>query len=130
MDDDALVVQVRREPGYAIVTVAGDVDIATAPQLRQSLAALAAGPPVIADLDQVSFIEAAGLGVLAAAARQAAAHGGSLHVACAQPRTRKLLRLTGLAGPLRLTRTVAEAIRALETARDTTASPHHRREET
>jgi anti-anti-sigma factor len=74
MDDDALVMQVRRWPGYTVITVAGEIDIATAPQLGERLAVLAgSGRPVIADLDQVRFIDAAGLRVLAAAARHAAA---------------------------------------------------------
>ena len=93
--DDMLVVQVRLQPGYAVSTVAGEVDIATAPQLGQHLAALAgSGRPVIADLDQVSFIDAAGLRVLAAAARQAADSGGSLHVVSARYQVRRVFALT------------------------------------
>ena len=46
-----------------LVTVAGEVDIATVPRLREQLFALAAGGrPLIADLDRVSFIDAAGSG--------------------------------------------------------------------
>jgi anti-anti-sigma factor len=71
MDDGTLAVQVRHQPGYSIITAAGEVDILTAPRLRRRLAALAgAGRPVITDLGQVSFIDAAGLRVLATAARQ------------------------------------------------------------
>src|SRR4249920_3495094 len=51
-----LTIRVRREPGCAIVTVAGEIDIATVARLRQRLNALAdSGRPVIADLDQVGF---------------------------------------------------------------------------
>jgi anti-sigma B factor antagonist len=50
----------------------------------------------VADLDRVSFIDAAGLGVLAGAARQAAAHGTSLQVVCARRRVRRLFGLTQL----------------------------------
>ena len=94
-----LTIGVRRGAGPVLVTVAGEVDIATALRLREQLFALAAGGrPLIADLDRVSFIDAAGLGVLASAAGRAAAHGGSLHVVCARDRTRRLFHLTG-AGP-------------------------------
>jgi hypothetical protein len=56
MDDDALAVHVRFQPSYPVITVAGGVDIATAPRLHEPLAALArCGRPVIADLDQVAF---------------------------------------------------------------------------
>ena len=111
----ALTIQARREPGYVVVTVAGEVDIATVAALRERLSALAAGGlPLVADLDQVSFIDATGLGALAAAARLAAARGVSLHVVCAQPQTRRLFRITGLDRQIPLARDLAEALHALE----------------
>ena len=74
MDDYGLTVEVHQEPGHVLVMVAGEVDIATVPQLRERLAAPAAsGRPLIVDLDRVIFIDAAGLGALANAARRAAA---------------------------------------------------------
>src|SRR5690349_15558908 len=89
-EDDGLTVLVRHEPDYVLVTVAGEVDFASAPGLRERLFTLAAaGRPLVADLDRVSFIDAAGLGVLADAARQAAAHGASLRVVCARRRARR-----------------------------------------
>ena len=115
--DDMLVVQVRLQPGYAVITVAGEVDIATAPQLGHHLAALAgSGRPVIADLDQVSFIDAAGLRVLAAAARQAAGSGGSLHVVSARYQVRRVFALTGLDRALRLARTLNDALKDMPAA--------------
>ena len=36
--DDMLAVQVRLQPGYAVITVTGEVDITTAPQLGHHLA--------------------------------------------------------------------------------------------
>ena len=73
-----LTIRTRREPGYVVVTVAGEIDIATVARLRERLSALAAGGlPLVADLDQVSFIDATGLGALAGAARRAADHGTS-----------------------------------------------------
>jgi anti-sigma B factor antagonist len=120
MDDDALVVQVRHRPSYTVITVAGEVDIATAPQLGHHLAALAgSGRPVIADLDQVSFIDAAGLRVLAAAARQAAAAGGSLHVVSGRYQVRRVFALTGLDRQIPLARTLAGALAGLPADPDT-----------
>ena len=55
--------------GVRVVHGGRDVDIVTAPRLRARLAALAAaGRPVMVDLDQGRFIDAAGLGALAGAA--------------------------------------------------------------
>jgi anti-anti-sigma factor len=107
----ALTVRVRREQGCAILTVAGEVDIATVAQLRDRLSELAgSGCPLIADLDQVRFIDAAGLGALAAAAGRSAAHGTTLRVVCAQRRTRRLFRITRLDRYLAVSCTVAEAL--------------------
>jgi anti-sigma B factor antagonist len=109
-DDDAVIVRVRHEPEYVLVTVAGEVDFASAPRLRERLFALAAtGRPLMADLDRVSFIDAAGLGVLAGAARQAAAHGASLRVICARRRVRRLFSLTRLDQAVPLAASLAEA---------------------
>ena len=95
--DDVLTVLVRHEPDYVLVTVAGEVDFASAAGLRERLFTLAsAGRPLVADLDRVSFIDAAGLGVLAGAARQAAVHGASLRVVCARRQVRRLFGLTRL----------------------------------
>jgi anti-sigma B factor antagonist len=112
--DNVLAVRVRRKPKYVLVEVAGEVDIATVARLRERLWPLAAsGRPLVADLDQVSFIDASGLGALACAARLAAEHGASLQVVCAQQQIRRLFRLTGLAGPISLVRTLAEALQVL-----------------
>ena len=115
---DSLIIGVRAEPGYVIITAAGEIDIFTVARLREELFTLAGdGRPLIADLDRVTFLGAAGLGALAGAARRAAARGTSLHVVCA----RQLLQLTGLDRTLRLARTRAEAIQALPAAPDPAA---------
>ena len=117
-----LAIGVRRGAGHVLVTVAGEVDVATVPRLREQLFALAAGGrPLIADLDRVSFIDAAGLGVLAGAAGRAAAHGGGLQVVCARARTRRLFRLTGLDRAVGLAGTVGEALQKLAAGPDTRA---------
>jgi len=115
----ALTIRARREPGYVIVAVAGEVDIATVARLRERLSVLAAaGVPLVADLDQVSFIDATGLGALVGAAREAAAHGTSLHVVCTRPQTRRLFRVTGLDRQIPLARDLAEVLAALQGGQD------------
>jgi anti-sigma B factor antagonist len=112
--DQALTIWVRYHAGHVLITVAGEIDIATAPQLRGQLTLLAAGGrPVIADLTGVTFIDAAGLGVLAGAAGKAAASGGSLHVVVGQYQVRRIFALTGLDRQIPLARTRTEALAAL-----------------
>jgi anti-sigma B factor antagonist len=111
--DDAVTIRVRHEPEYVLVTVAGEVDFASAARLRERLFTLAsAGRPLVADLDRVSFIDAAGLGVLAGAARQAAAYGGSLRVVCARRQVRRLFSLTQLDQAVPVAASLAELKKA------------------
>jgi len=115
---EALTIEVRHEQGYAIVTAAGEIDISTATKLRECLFELAAsGRPLVADLDQVGFIDSAGLSALVGTAKRAAAHGGSLYAVCARPKTRQLFRLTGLDCRIPLARTMDEALDALAAVR-------------
>lgn len=63
---DALDITVRRGRGVVIAAVTGDVDISTVRRLRECLFKLAdSGRTPIVDLNQVTFIDSAGLGVLA-----------------------------------------------------------------
>jgi anti-anti-sigma factor len=74
MDHDILSIRVRHQPAYTIIVAAGEIDIFTVSWLRDQLFTVASdGLPLIADLDRVIFIGAAGLGALAGAARRAAA---------------------------------------------------------
>ena len=124
MNHDSLTIGVRHEPGYVLITAAGEIGIFTVPRLREDLFTLAGdGRPVIAGLDRVTFPGAAGLGALAGAARRAAARGTSLHVVCARPQGRQLLWLAGLDRTLRLARTLAEALQALPATPGPAARP-------
>jgi anti-sigma B factor antagonist len=125
-----LTVNIRHQPGCAIVTPAGEPALATAPQLREFLLALLpAHPALVINLDQVSFCDATGLGVLAGAANRAHANGASLHLVCSRTDIRRLFELTGLARRIPLARTLDEALAALPPpARNTRAArPGHRR---
>ena len=120
---DAVTIEVRHEQDYAIVTAAGEIDVSTVTRMRECLFELAAsGRPLVADLDQVGFIDSAGLSALVGTAKRAAAHGGSLYAVCARPKTRQLFRLTGLDGPVPLARTLDGALESLAAARPAPAS--------
>jgi len=109
--DDTLTLEVRHEHGHAIVTAAGEIDISTVTLLRDCLFELAAaGRPLVVDLDQVSFIDSSGLAALVGTVKRAEAHGGTLHIVCAQPKTRQLFHVTGLDRRIPVARTVDEAL--------------------
>jgi anti-sigma B factor antagonist len=111
--EDALAIAVRSERGCVIAAVTGEIDIATVGELRERLFELAEGSqPLIVDLDQVTFIDSAGLGALVGTSRRAAERGGSLHAICSQPQTRKLLWLTGVDRRIPLQASLDEAVAA------------------
>ena len=111
--DHRITVETRQAPGYSLVTVAGEVDIATAPQLRNRLATLTGRRcALMIDLDRVTFIDAAGLGVLAAAAGRARRSGGCLAVVCSQRQVRRLLTITSLDGKIPAVITLDDAMPA------------------
>jgi len=101
-------VQTTRTAGVATVRLAGEVDLATADLLRTVLAAQtthAVQPRRIdVDLAQVTFMDAAGLGVLVQAQRHAGRAGAALVVCNAHGIVRRVFDLTGLAGTFGLTR--------------------------
>ena len=71
---DELSVTVRRERGVVIAEVTGYIDLSTVARLREPLFGLAdSGEPLIVDLNRVTFIDSAGLGVLVGAFRRAGA---------------------------------------------------------
>ena len=115
-----LTIEVRHEQNYVIVTAAGEIDISTVARMRECLFDLAAsGRPLVADLDQVSFIDSTGLAALVATAKRATACGGSLYAVCDRPKIRQLFRITGLDRRIPLASTLDEALEALAAARAT-----------
>jgi anti-anti-sigma factor len=80
-----------------VVRVSGEIDIASAPKLREELLGVMRrhGARLALDLG-VSFMDCSGINVLLAARRRARLEGGWVHVARASRRARKVLMLTGL----------------------------------
>jgi len=84
--------------GYQIVSVAGELDIATAEQAYSYISDVIDGrpAPVTVDLSGVSFCDASGLGALARIARHARQAGRQLMLISARPSLVKIMRITGL----------------------------------
>jgi anti-sigma B factor antagonist len=85
------------QPG-PVVTISGEIDIASGPQLRDQLLSIMRrqGARLTLDLTGVTFIDCAGIGVLMAVRRRVQLEGGSLRVLRASPRVRRVLALTRL----------------------------------
>jgi anti-anti-sigma factor len=86
--------------GGPLVSVAGELDLASAPTLRDALVRAIGdhrGATVIVDLDGVAALDDTGLGVLLGSAGRAREAGGDLVVVTSSERLRARFELTGLA---------------------------------
>lgn len=100
--------------GWSVVEVSGQLDAATAPQLRQVLveAQYGASTRLLVDLDGIEFIDSMGLGVLVGALKRARSHDGELVLVCQRERTLSLFELTGLDRVFRVVGDCAEVVAA------------------
>jgi anti-sigma B factor antagonist len=90
-----------------VVTIHGDLDIVTSPQLDECLtAAQGSHRWIILDLADVDFLDTSALAVIVGHWKKAEAAGGTLALAGARYRYAKTLWITGLADKLRLYETV------------------------
>jgi anti-sigma B factor antagonist len=81
------------------MSVAGEIDLYTAPRLHGELIAVLTGDtPVrlVIDMSGVEFCDSTGMNVLLAAHRRAHEQGGDLELAAPRAGVRKILQVTGL----------------------------------
>lgn len=95
---DVFDIRVDRAAEAPTVAVRGEVDVATAPAVREALYRLfdAGARHVVVDLGEMTFIDSSGLGVLVGALRRAREAGGRLELVNLQPGTRRVFDVTGL----------------------------------
>jgi anti-sigma B factor antagonist len=82
----------------AVLQVTGEVDVYTAPILRDRIRDLAAKSAVhvIADLSRVDFLDSTGLGVLVGGLKRLREHDGSLILVISAMRILRIFEVTGL----------------------------------
>ena len=100
--------------GIEVIDVQGEIDIYTAPRLRELLIDLVSqgSYQLIVNLDEVGFLDSTGLGVLVGGLRRVRAHNGSLDLVCTQQPILKIFRITGLTEVFGIYETVDQAIAA------------------
>lgn len=98
----------------AAIRVKGEIDVYTAPQLRESVLDLIARgvSHVIADLRDVEFLDSTGLGAIVGGHKRLRTNDGSLVLAASPDRIVRLFRITGLDRAFSLYSSVPEAIAA------------------
>lgn len=83
-----------------MVTVSGELDVASSQALEREFAKLDDVPLVVVDVRDLTFIDSTGLGVLVKAHQAAREHGRRFGLVRAEGQVGRLLILTGLAEEL------------------------------
>ncbi|MFC4907670.1 STAS domain-containing protein [Actinomadura gamaensis] len=93
---EQLRLDVRRQRDGHLVTVAGELDLATAPVLRECLQHIVATPGghLTLDLSEIEFIDGSGLAVLLYADHLTRVHRRNLLLLTPAPRVQRLLHMT------------------------------------
>ncbi len=100
--------------GIEVIDVQGEIDMHTAPRLRELLIDLVSrgSYQLVVNLDKVGFLDSTGLGVLVGSLKRVRAHDGSLDLVCTQQRILKIFRITGLTEVFGIYETVDQAVAA------------------
>jgi anti-sigma B factor antagonist len=95
-----------------VVSVAGEIDLFTAPEFKQRVSApIDAGRThVVVDLTATTFIDSSSLGVLIGAHRRLRRVGGSLAIVCTSDAIAKTFRITGLDSVFTIVGSLDEAL--------------------
>jgi anti-sigma B factor antagonist len=81
-----------------VVSLRGEIDVYTAPRLRQTLIDLISegATDIVVDMSGVDFLDSTGLGVLVGGLKRVKAKEGSLKLVVTQEKILKIFDITGL----------------------------------
>jgi len=99
-----------------VIDVAGEVDLHTAPELKDELMRVidAGGRFVIVDLTKTTFVDSTTLGVLLGGLKRLRPEGGTVILVCGNPSIRKIFEITLLDRVFTIVDTRDEAVAALD----------------
>jgi anti-sigma B factor antagonist len=92
-----LSIDVERDDRTRVLVLRGDLDAATASQLRECLVeVIDEGTRIVIDMEALDFLDSAGLGILVGGLKRARTHGGELELVCSSSAVLKPIEITGL----------------------------------
>ena len=99
-----------------VVSLRGEIDVYTAPRLRQTLIDLISegATDIVVDMSGVDFLDSTGLGVLVGGLKRVKAKEGSLKLVVTQEKILKIFDITGLTKVFPIHSSVDEAVNATE----------------
>jgi anti-sigma B factor antagonist len=109
---DLMLNEYSAAPDRTVIEVSGEIDVYTAPRLREALIGLveAGNFRLIVDMEGVEFLDSTGLGVLVGGLKRVRAHDGSIDLVCTQGRILRIFRITGLSKVFDIYDSVDEAV--------------------
>lgn len=89
---------VRDESGATVISLAGEFDLSSAPELRECLVSseVLEAKRVYVDLAKVTFLDSSTIGLLVAACKQVRSTGGAFSVNCSEGVALRFLQISGL----------------------------------
>ena len=93
-----LKIDIKREQDVPVITLSGEVDVYTYPQLKTAIADIieSGNRDMIINLEGVKYIDSTGLGVLASGASKLAKSNGFISIICTKPQIKKIFEVSGL----------------------------------
>jgi anti-sigma B factor antagonist len=110
--DDTFEIREVGDGSIPVLAVTGEIDLSTAPELREKLVETAGKGDalVVVDLTEVSFLDSTALGVLVSGLKRMRATGGDLRLVVTRPNLVKVFEITGLTDLFPMFTTRAEAV--------------------
>src|ERR671939_441618 len=99
-----------------VISLAGEVDLYTAPEFKQQLLEVIAqgGKQVIVDFTNTTFIDSTTLGVLVGGVKRLRTNDGQLSLVCSDRNITKIFEITGLDRVFTIYQTREEAVQGLD----------------
>src|SRR6266508_2726668 len=93
-----LEVEIGQRHGRSVIALRGEIDVYTAPRLREALIdqVEAGASDILVDMTRVEFLDSTGLGVLVGGLSRVKATGGSLEIVATDDKILKIFDITGL----------------------------------
>jgi anti-sigma B factor antagonist len=108
-------VEIERHPHLAIVLASGELDAFAAPDLASAFTEVRGEKRVLADFEQVSFMDSTVLGLIVRAARQVSESGAELRIVLPGGSARRIFEITALDRVLPVAETRVAAVADLTT---------------
>lgn len=105
-------VETTQQGTTTVLTLRGEIDVYTAPRLRQAIVDAVDGGTqhLVVDMEGVDFLDSTGLGVMVEGLKRIKGREGTLSVVATQDKILKIFDITGLNKAFSMHRSVDEAV--------------------